>query len=156
LTALGFRSVNIQTLPEDPTDKNAFWWCHVHEEEEAEEEDGKEADEEEEEEENEDEVEDDNDDAGKEPRIIGQGMLVTTSADDVDTMADDQPNVRPQLGKEMCKHTWQLQTPAPATRPQTTEHCPQPVSLEPDPPLGASFYAFLHRKTLSWWRQLCK
>jgi hypothetical protein len=37
------------------------------------------------------EEEDENDDDGKEPWTIGQGEMVNSSADDVDTIVDDQP-----------------------------------------------------------------
>jgi hypothetical protein len=47
------------------------------------------------EDEEEEEVDEDEDD-GKEPRMIGQGEMVNTSADDVDTMVDDQPIVLPE------------------------------------------------------------
>jgi len=53
-----------------------------------------EEDEEEEEEKNEEEVdeeedEDEDENNGREPRTIGQGEMVNTSADDADTMVDD-------------------------------------------------------------------
>ena len=60
-----------------------------------EEEDAKEEDEDEEEEDK-DEDEDEDVDDGKEPRTIGHGEMVNTSADNVDTMVDDQPIVRPE------------------------------------------------------------
>jgi len=55
-------------------------------------------DEKEEEEVDEDEKEDEDEDEhnGKEPRSIGHGELVTTAADDTDTMVDDQPTVLPE------------------------------------------------------------
>jgi len=62
------------------------------EEEEEEEEEDEEVEEEEEEEE--DEVEDEDD--GKKTRTFGQGEMVNTSADDVDTMVDNQPLVLPE------------------------------------------------------------
>ena len=49
--------------------------------------------EEEDEEEEDEEEEDENGDDGKEPRMIGQGAMVIPSADDVDTMVDNQPIV---------------------------------------------------------------
>jgi len=45
--------------------------------------------EDEEEEEDEDEEEDKDEDDGKEPRTIGQGEMVNTSADGVDNMVDN-------------------------------------------------------------------
>jgi hypothetical protein len=62
-------------------------------EEDEEEEVGKE-----EEEVDDDEEKDDNEDEdnGKEHRTIGQGDMVITSADDADTMVDNQPTVLPE------------------------------------------------------------
>jgi len=60
--------------------------------------DGDNEDEEDEAEEDEEEEDDDKDeveDDGKEPQTIGQGEMVNTSTDDVDTMVDDQPSVLP-------------------------------------------------------------
>jgi len=45
-----------------------------------------------------DEDEEEDEDNGKEPRTIGQGEMVNTSADDVDTMGDDEPTVLPERG----------------------------------------------------------
>ena len=84
----------------------------------------KEEDEEEEDEDEEkdkDEEEDKDEDDGKEPRTIGQGVTVNSSADDVDTMVDHQPIVLPEQGQEMREHTPQTQPPAPAPQPQTPE-----------------------------------
>jgi len=85
------------------------------EEDEEEEDEEKEAEEEEEEEEEEDEDEEDDkdEDDGKEPRTIGQGEMVNTSADDVDNMGDTQPIVLPEQGKEMREHTQRPLHPAP-------------------------------------------
>jgi len=60
------------------------------EEEDEQDEDEEEADMQEE---DEDEKEDEDEDNGKEPRTIGQGEMVNTSADDVDIMVEDQPFV---------------------------------------------------------------
>jgi len=69
------------------------------EEEDKEEEDEKEEEEvDEDEEEDKDEEEDEDEDDGKEPWTIGQGEMVNTSADDVDTMVDDQPIVLSEQG----------------------------------------------------------
>jgi hypothetical protein len=94
-------------------------------EEDEEEDDEKEEEVVAEEEEEEKDMEEDNDeDDGKEPRTIGQGEMVNTSADDVDTMVDNQPIVIPEQGQEMCEHTTQPPPPAPAPWPQTPEPCP--------------------------------
>jgi len=88
------------------------------EEEDNEEEDEEKEDEEEVEEEDEDEEQDKDEDDGKEPRTIGQGEMVNTSADDADTMVDNERTVLPEQGQEMREHTPRLQPPAPAPRPQ--------------------------------------
>jgi hypothetical protein len=51
----------------------------------------------------EDEQEDDEEeeDDGKEPQTIAPGEMVNTSADNADTMVDDQPIVLPEQGQEM-------------------------------------------------------
>ena len=72
------------------------------------------------------EDENENEDNGKEPRTIGQGEMVITSADDADTMVDHQPTVLPEQGQEMREHTTQPQPLAPAPRPPTPEPCRRP------------------------------
>jgi hypothetical protein len=95
--------------------------------------DDEEENEEEEDEEKEDEEENKDEDDGKEPQTIGQGEMVNTSADNADTMVDDEPTVLPEQcqemeqGQEMHEYTLRPQPPAPALRPQT---------LEPPPRLG--------------------
>jgi len=110
------------------------------EEEDEEEEDEEKEDEEEEEEEedkDEDEEEEDKDENdGKEPRTIGQGEMVNSSADDVDTMEDDQPIVLPEQGHEMREHTTQQQTPARAQCPHSPEPYPRPRTLPTRPLSG--------------------
>jgi hypothetical protein len=71
--------------------------------------------------EDEDEEEEPDEDDGKEPRTLGQGVMVNTSADDVDTMVESQPIVIPEQGEDMPKHTIWRQPPAPAPRPQSPE-----------------------------------
>jgi len=93
-------------------------------------------DEEEVEEDDEDEEEDQDEDDDKEPRTLGQGEMVNTSADDVDTMVDDQPIVLPEQGQEMREHTPRPQSLAPAPRPQTPEPRPQPQTPETYPLSG--------------------
>jgi len=96
-------------------------------------------DEEEEDEKKEDEEEeevDEDEDDGKEPRTIGQGEMVNTSADDVDTMVDDQPIVLPEQCQEMREHTPRPQPPAPAPRPQTPDPRPRPRTPETHPLSG--------------------
>ena len=58
--------------------------------------------------------EDKDEDDGKEPRMIGQGEMVNTSADDVDTMVDDHRIVLSEPGQETHEDTPQPQPPAPA------------------------------------------
>jgi len=66
------------------------------EEDDEEEEDEQTNDEEEVEEEDEDEEENKDEDDGIGPRSIGQGDMVNLSADDTDTMVDDEPTVLPE------------------------------------------------------------
>jgi len=89
-----------------------------------EEEDEVEEDEEKVDEEEEEEEEEEDEDDAKEHRTIGQGEMVDTSADNVDTMVDDQRIVLPEQGQEMRKHTPRPQPPAPAPRPRTLETNP--------------------------------
>jgi hypothetical protein len=84
----------------------------------------------------EDEEEDKEEDDGKEPWTIGQGEMVNTSADDVDTMVDDQPFVLPEQSQEMREHTPRPQPPAPAPRPQSPDPRPRPRTLETQPLSG--------------------
>jgi hypothetical protein len=97
-------------------------------------------DEEEVEEDDEDEEEEKDEDDGKEPRTIGQREMVNTSADDADTMVNDEPTVLPAQGQEMrsIPHGHNL-------RPLTHGH--QPWSLSHDhefwrliPSVGWSFW----------------
>jgi hypothetical protein len=76
------------------------------------------------------EEEDEDDDDGKEPRTNCRGEMVNKTADDVDTMVDDQPIVLPEQGQEMCKHILWTQHPAHAPQPQTPEPRPRPRTLE--------------------------
>jgi hypothetical protein len=86
-----------------------------------------------------DEDEEEDEDNGKEPRTIGQGEMVNTSADDVDTMVDDEPTVLPEQGQEMREHTPRPQPPAPAPRPQTPEPPPRPRTPETHTLSGLEF-----------------
>jgi hypothetical protein len=94
--------------------------------------DSEDEDEEDEEKENEkeeevvDEDEQDNEDNGKEPRMIGQEEMVYTSAEDADTMVDDEPTVLPEHGQEMHKHSPRPQPPPPALWPHSLEPPPRP------------------------------
>jgi hypothetical protein len=58
-----------------------------------------------EEDEDEDREDDESEDDGKESRTIGQGEMVSTSPDDIDTMVDDEAILRPEQGQEMHEHT---------------------------------------------------
>jgi hypothetical protein len=78
-------------------------------------------------------------DNGKEPRTIGQGEMVNTSADDADNMVDPQPTVLPEQSQEIRKHTLQPQPPAPAPRPQTPEPRPRPRTPETHTLSGLEF-----------------
>jgi hypothetical protein len=91
---------------------------------------------EEEDEKKEDEEEDKDENDGKEPRTIGQGEMVNTSADNADTMVDDEPTVLPEQGQEMeqCQemreHTPRPLPPAYAPGTQTPEPPPRPQTPE--------------------------
>ena len=54
------------------------------------------AEEDKDQEEDKDEEQDKDEDDGKEPRTIGQGEMVITSADNVDSMVEDEPIVLPE------------------------------------------------------------
>jgi len=69
--------------------------------------------------------------------------MVNTSADDVDTMVDDQPTVLPEQGQQMREHTPQPQPPAPAQRAQTLEPCPQLRTQATHPLSGLEFLALV-------------
>jgi len=84
------------------------------EEEEDEEEEDEEKEDDEVEEEYEVEEEDQDEDNGKEPWTIGQGEMVNTSADDADTMVENEPTVLPEQGQKMNEHTPRPQPLAPA------------------------------------------
>jgi hypothetical protein len=88
-----------------------------------EEEDDKEEDHEEEDgkEEDEDEEKDRDEDEGKEPRRIGPEQMITTLADDVDTMLHYQALGLPEESHKMREHTTWKQRQAPATWLQTPE-----------------------------------
>jgi hypothetical protein len=83
------------------------------------------ADKEEVEEEDEDEEEDQDEDDSKEPRTLGQGEIVHTSADDVDILVNDEPVVVPDQAQQMRAHTPLPQPQVRAPHPQTFESCPQ-------------------------------
>jgi hypothetical protein len=72
-------------------------------------------------------------DDGNEPRMIGHGEMVNTSADNVSTMVDDQPIVLPAQGQKMRKHTPQPQPPASAPQAETPEPCAPPQTPETHP-----------------------
>ena len=86
-----------------------------------------------------DEEQDEDEDDGKKPRTIGQGEMVNTLADNVDTMVDNQPIVLPEQGQEMRQHTPWPQPPAPAPRPHTLEPYPRPQTPQTDPLGGLEF-----------------
>ena len=92
------------------------------ENEEEEDEEEEEEEEKEEEGEDEDEKEDDDEVEGKDPWMIGQGEMVHTLADNVDTIIDDQPMVHPEYRQEIREHTPQPRPPATAPLP----HAPEP------------------------------
>ena len=92
------------------------------------------------EDEEEDEKEDEDEDNGKKPLTIGQGEMVSTSADNAVTMVDDQLTVLLEQGQEMSDHTPQPQRPAPTLRPQTIEPPPWPRIPETHTVCGLEFW----------------
>jgi hypothetical protein len=86
-----------------------------------------------------DEEEDEDEDNGKEPRTIGQGEMVNPSADDADTMVDNQPTVLPELGQEMREDIPRPKPPTPAPRPKTPEPRPRPQTPETHTLSGLEF-----------------
>jgi hypothetical protein len=72
-----------------------------------------------------DEDEEEDEDNCKEPRTIGEGEMVNTSAGNADTMVDDKPTVLPEQGQEMRVHTPQRQPPVTAPQPQPLEPTPR-------------------------------
>jgi len=115
--------------------------------------DGEDEEDEEEEDEKEEEVVDENEeedeDNGKEPRTIGQGEMVNSSADDADTMVDDEPTVLPEQGQEMGEHSPRPQSPAPTPRPQIPEPPPRPRTLETHTVTWLEFWGLRRRKNLA-------
>jgi hypothetical protein len=109
------------------------------EEEDEEKQDEEKEDEVEVEEEDENEEEDIDEDDDNEPRTFGLGETVKTSADDADTMVDDEPTVLPEQGQEMREHTPRPQPPAPAPRPQTLEPSSRPRTPETHTLSGLEF-----------------
>jgi hypothetical protein len=64
-------------------------------------------------------------DNDKKPRTIGQEEMISTSADDADTMVDAQPTVLPKKGQEFCEYTPWPKLPPSAPWPRTPEPCSQ-------------------------------
>jgi len=89
-------------------------WDGDDEEEEDEEEEDEEEEGEEKEEEVEDEEDDEDEDDGKEPRTIGQGEIINTSDDNLDSIVDVQSIIIPKQHEEMCEHTLWPQPLPPA------------------------------------------
>jgi len=105
-------------------------------EEDAEEEDKKE---EEVVNEDEEEAEDEDENNGKEPRTIGHGVMLNSSADNADTMRDNEPTVLPEQGQDIRGHTPWPQSVVTAPRPQTPEPHPRPRTPETHTLSGMEF-----------------
>jgi len=90
-----------------------------------------------------DEEEDKDEDDRKKPRTISQEDMVNTSADNVETMVDNQSIVVPEQRHGMRIHTPRLQPPAPAPWPQTPEHYPWPWPPETHPLSGLQHLGLL-------------
>ena len=125
-------------------------------EEEEEEDEEKEDEEEVKEEDEEEEEEDKDEDDGKKPRTIGQGEMVNTSADDADTMVDDEPTVLPEQGQEMRAHTPRPQPPAPTPRPRTMEPPSWPRTPETHTLSGLDCWGLWRHTNLPQQRQHCE
>jgi hypothetical protein len=69
--------------------------------------------------------------------------MVNLSADDVDTMVDDQPILLNEQGQKMRKHTPWRQHMVPAPRSQTPERCLSPRNPEPAPLMGLEHMGLL-------------
>ena len=65
--------------------------------------------------------------------------MVYTSADDADTMVDDERTVLHEQGQEMREHTPRPQAPAPAPYPQHPEPPPRPRTPETQTLSGLEF-----------------
>ena len=65
--------------------------------------------------------------------------MVNPSADNADTMVDDQPTMLPEQGQEMREHTPRPQPLAPAPRPQTPKPRPRPRTPETHTLSGLEF-----------------
>jgi len=105
--------------------------------------DGDHEDEEDEEAEDEDEEEDEHEHDDKEPWSIGQGDMVHTSADDVQSMVNDQPTMLPEQGQAMCEDSPRPQPPAPTPWAQTPEPLPRPRTPESHPLGGLEYLGLL-------------
>ena len=108
------------------------------------------------EDEEEEEAENENEDDGKEPHTISQGEMVYSSADNLDTMIDDQTSVLPEHVQEMREHTPRPQYPAPAPRPQTPEPRPLPWTPKLIPPVGWRIWGFWRHKNIAWRCPVCE
>ena len=94
---------------------------------------------EEEDQEEEEEEEEEDDDDGKEPRMIGQGVMVNTLADDLDNMVEDKAIVLPEQCQEMQEYTPRPKPQATAPRPQILGPHPRPRTLATHPLGGLEF-----------------
>jgi len=112
--------------------------------------------EEDEEEQDEDDEEDEDEDDGKEHSTIGQGEMVTTSADNVDAVVDDQQMVHPEESQEMHEHSARPKPPAPAPRRQSPDPLLRPRTPESHPLSGLELWGLWHRKNLARRCTLCK
>jgi hypothetical protein len=69
--------------------------------------------------------------------------MVNISADNADTMVDDEPTMLPEHGQEMCEHTLWPQPLVPAPRPQCPEPPPRPRTAETHTLSGQEFLRLL-------------
>jgi hypothetical protein len=71
--------------------------------------------------------------------MIGQGEMVNTLSDDLDTMVDDEPTMLSEQGQEIREHTPRRLHPAPAPRGLTLEPAPPPRTPETHTLSGLDF-----------------
>jgi len=126
------------------------------EKEDEEEEDEAEDDTDDTDEEEEEEEEDEDEDDGKEPRVVSQGEMVNSSADDVDSVVGDQQIVVPEQGQEMREYTPLPQPLTPVQRHQIPKPRPQLRTPETHPLSGLEELKPWRCRNLTRPCQVCK
>jgi hypothetical protein len=70
---------------------------------------------------------------------MGEREMINTSADDTDTMVDDQPSALPKHAQEMLENTPWVQALAPTAQPETPEPHTRQQTPETHTPSGLEF-----------------